>query len=46
MSQKGSSVSDVVESHPKLLGALFTVALLLTQAGSAAAAGGCAFNGL
>ena len=38
MSQTESKTSEFVASHPKLLGALFMVLLLLTQAGGAAGA--------
>ncbi|WP_170092492.1 DUF7503 family protein [Halomicrobium mukohataei] len=34
------SVKDTLASHPKLIGMIFTVLLLLTQVGSAAATTG------
>lgn len=46
MSQIESTATDFVASHPKLLGTLFVTLLALTQAGSAAAAGGCSFAGI
>lgn len=38
MSQTTSDASAFVASHPKLLGALFMMLVLLTQAGAAAGA--------
>lgn len=38
MSQTASITTDFLESHPKLLGALFMMLVLLTQSGAAAAA--------
>ena len=39
------SVKDTLASHPKLIGMIFTVLLLLTQAGAAAGANGSTFAG-
>jgi hypothetical protein len=39
------SVKSTIASHPKLIGMIFTVLLLLTQAGAAAGAGGSTFAG-
>jgi len=39
------SVKETVASHPKLIGMIFTVLLLLTQAGAAAGASGSTFAG-
>lgn len=38
MSQARSDAAEFVASHPKLLGALFTALLALSQAGAAAGA--------
>ncbi|MCU4802165.1 hypothetical protein OB920_17450 [Halobacteria archaeon HArc-gm2] len=38
MSQTESTTAAFLESHPKLLGALFMALVLLTQAGAAAGA--------
>lgn len=46
MSQTDSEQTSFVASHPKILGALFMTLVLLSQAGSAAAAGGATFAGL
>lgn len=40
-----NSVSAFVAQHPKMAGALFTMMLLLTQAGGAIAGGASAING-
>ena len=40
-----TDVKSFLASHPKLMGALFTMLVLLTQAGSVAAAGGSACAG-
>ena len=45
MSQTASNATEFIASNPKFLGVLFTVLLLLTQAGAAAAAGGASFAG-
>lgn len=34
------SISEYLAQHPKMIGALFTITLLLTQAGSVMANGG------
>lgn len=39
------SVKDRIASNPKLIGMLFTILLLLTQAGAAAGAAGSSFAG-
>jgi hypothetical protein len=38
MSQTESTTAEFLESHPKLLGAVFMALVLLTQAGSVAGA--------
>lgn len=39
MSQDTTTLAEYLHEHPRMIGALFTVLLLLTQAGSALAAG-------
>jgi len=39
------SVKDTLASHPKLIGMIFTVLLLLTQAGAAAGGGASTYPG-
>ncbi|ACV46308.1 MULTISPECIES: DUF7503 family protein [Halomicrobium] len=39
------SVKDTLASHPKLIGMIFAVLLLLTQAGAAAGAAAATFAG-
>ncbi|MFB6131044.1 MAG: hypothetical protein ABEJ28_09515 [Salinigranum sp.] len=38
MSQKTSELTAYLKNHPRMMGVLFTMVLLLTQAGSVAAA--------
>ena len=45
MSQTESITTDFLASHPKLLGALFMMLVLLTQAGAAAGAAASANAG-
>ncbi len=40
-----STVTSYLAEHPKMAGVLFTVLLLLSQAGSVAAANGCSTPG-
>lgn len=40
MSNDNTTLAEYLSEHPRMIGALFTVLLLLTQAGSAVAAGG------
>ncbi|WP_256558536.1 DUF7503 family protein [Haloarcula marina] len=40
-----SSMKAYLAEHPKMTGALFTILLLLTQAGSAAAGNGASISG-
>jgi hypothetical protein len=41
MSESGSdSIASFLKEHPRLMGAVFTALLLLSQAGSVAATGG------
>lgn len=39
------TVVEYLKEHPRMSGVLFTVLLLLTQAGNVAAANGCTCNG-
>ena len=39
------TVSDYLEANPRMIGVLFTMILLLTQAGNASAAAGCTIVG-
>jgi hypothetical protein len=45
MSEDNNAVSNWLAEHPKMTGVLFTMMLLLTQAGSAVAANGTATAG-
>lgn len=40
MSEAHDALTDFLAQHPRMLGVLFTAALLLSSAGSAAARGG------
>lgn len=40
-----SKVADYLEEHPRMMGALFTMSLLLMEAGNAAANAGTATHG-
>lgn len=39
MSEESSAIDAFLADHPRMIGVLFTLLLLLTQAGAAAAAG-------
>ena len=39
-----TTVRTYLENHPRMIGVLFTLMLLLSQAGSAMAAGGCTID--
>ena len=40
-----TTLSDYLEANPRMIGVLFTMVLLLTQAGNAAAAAAGTYNG-
>ena len=39
------TIAEYLEAHPRMMGALFTICLLLMEAGNAAAAAGATNNG-
>lgn len=45
MSETDTATTEWLADHPRMLGVLFMVTVLLAQAGSAAAAGGATVNG-
>ena len=45
MSGSNRSLDEWLADHPRMLGALFTMILVLTQAGTVAAGGGSAWPG-
>lgn len=45
MSDDSSTLMTYLESNPRMIGALFTLVLLLTQAGAAAAGNGVTISG-
>jgi hypothetical protein len=45
MSQTSSELADYLKNHPRMMGALFTLTLLLSQAGSVAAGNNWTISG-
>lgn len=45
MSRTDTDAAEWLSNHPRMLGVLFMITLLLAQAGSAAAAAGSTING-